>query len=86
MNDEIHPDFRSGAKLGGELVNEYDFVDFKRGKGSWFILEIDSDEVAPPWGELTGKAAQHGFRVAHFSDSIVRFVRMDNDPTDPRND
>ena len=83
MNSEIHPDYRSGAKLGGELVDEYDSVEFVKGSGSRFTLEVTSGGVFVP-GPLFDKAERHGFRVAYVSqvgDVKIGFTRIDDHPT-----
>jgi uncharacterized protein YjgD (DUF1641 family) len=82
---EIHEDFRSGAKLAGELADEFESVETTNfsSSGDSFIIRI---------GEFIGDhrvfdmAAKHGFRVsARYEDERIGFARMDNDPTDPRN-
>jgi hypothetical protein len=81
--DDVHPDYRSGSRLAGELKDRYDYVNDGGGSGDRFRINL-SKTFTP--SELFDDAAKHGFRVHSASNKVILFRRIDNHPTDPRTD
>jgi hypothetical protein len=88
-DDEVHDDFRSGAKLAGELIDEFNEIESSEqsSRGDSFSIRNES-LTGLTSSAVIDKAAKHGFRVSfiHGDGRTIGFKRMDNDPTDPRND
>jgi len=81
--DDVHPDFRTGSRLTGELKDRYDYVADGTGSGDKFRLNVDRTFTP---SELFEDAAKHGFRVQSATNEVILFKRIDNHPTDPRTD
>jgi hypothetical protein len=88
-NSEIDPDFRSGAKLAGEMAEQFNEIGTStdhRSSGDEFSVRNNSLTGAT-FSKVTEKAAQHGFRIRSVLEDgrLLIFERMENDQTDPRN-
>jgi hypothetical protein len=80
---DVHPDYRSGSRLVGELKERYDYVEDGTGSGDKFRVTV-SRTFTPR--ELFDDAAKHGFRVRSAANMVISFRRINNHPTDPRSD
>ena len=88
-DNPVHEDFRSGAKLAGEMADEFNHIETTDlpSRGDRFTLRNDS-LTGDTFGNITEMAAKHGFRVRSVMDDgrKIAFTRIENHETDPRND
>jgi len=86
-DNTVHQDFRSGAKLAGELVNEFDHVKTTDSASSGDRFTVRNDSLTgDTFGNITEKAAKHGFRIQSVTDDgrELAFTRINKHKTDPR--
>jgi len=88
-DNSFHDDFRSGAKLAGQLADEFNHIettDSPSGGDQFTVRNVSL--TGDTFGNITEMAAKHGFRVRSVMDDgrKIAFTRIDNHETDPRND
>jgi len=83
----VHEDFRSGAKLAGELADEFNHIETTDSKSGGDRFTVRNESLTgDTFGNITEKAAKHGFRIRSVMDDgrKLAFTRIENHETDPR--